>query len=468
MADNAELLIDVGSTRCRAVAVDSRGRALGRASRALAVRQEDDGIEYDAETLIAAVESVVDEASEGRRIEHVALAVQRGSVVCWDRHTRKALSPVISWRDRRTAGGPSPSMAAREIKQRTGLRFSPYAGAPKLAWCRSNLPSVQRAERNGRLAAGPLGSFIAARLAESERPVVDDTLAQRTLLWSHASGRWDRDLLKAFDIPESILPALAVDQTDFPRVQRLSGQPILATLIGDQNALPFIDGMPRIDTLYINLGTGAFLLRPVTGLLDCQSFQLSTLGRDRGWALEGSVHGAASALEWFGRREGRVLEPALLQSIERIEHPPLFVNAIDGLGSPWWESGPEPAFVAEDGRNENGFQGRLLAVVESIAFLVRANFDAMNRLIGPPRRVILAGGLSRIEVLDQRIAALLKADVQRLSAAEGTATGLWCRLCGEALASDAFERVITVESSAIESRYRRWLAGMPAILAESG
>jgi glycerol kinase len=102
-------------------------------------------------------------------------------------------------------------------------------------------------------------------------------------------------------------------------------------------------------------------------------------------------------------------------------------------------------------------------VIESIAFLLRANFDAMNRLVGPPERIVVAGGLSRAQALVERIAALLGTDVHRLEEAEGTTLGLWCRLRGAGLDSGAFRRLPGGDRAALEARYRHWLGLMPPV-----
>lgn len=461
------LVIDVGSTGCRAAVIDAAGGSRSRAFRKLPVEAHGERVEYDAEALLAAVEAVVIEAAGDHRIAAAGMAVQRGSVVCWDRQSGRALSPVISWRDRRTSDEPAIAIAPAEIKRRTGLRYSPYAGAPKLAWCRRHLPAVARAERSGRLAAGPLGSFLAARLTGSQEPRIDDTLAQRTLLWSRHGTRWDPVLLDAFGIDRACLPRRVGERSNFGRLRCVPGRPPLVRLVGDQNAVPFldppIDGRPDPDTLYVNLGTGGFLLRPRPDFVDSDVFQVSTLGPHRGWALEASVHGAASAIDWLAREVGRALDPGRLASLpERLE-PPLFLNTVGGLGSPWWQAGPDPAFTAVDEAACDRLEMKLMAVVESIAFLVRANVDAMKPLAGAPRRVVLSGGLARAEVLVQRLAALLDGELLRLSAAEATTLGLWCRMRGGGLEPDAFERVTPAPDEGLGERYRRWLDAMPPI-----
>ena len=464
MSETATLLLDVGGQSVLGLVMDERAHTLYETRRKLATTESRDRVEQDPDELADAVQALVDEAVAGAAspaITGAALAVQRGSVVCWDRETGAALSPVLSWRDQRSL----PRLEglreqAETIRRRTGLRFSPYAGAPKIAWCLSELPKVRKAAEKGRLACGPLGSFLLARLLENQPARVDHTLAQRSLLWSRADLDWDPWLLERFGLPTDILPQVVPSRSTHGRLRGKASATVLKLLIGDQNCLPFIDGQPDPDTLYINLGTGAFLLRPAAEPVDDPRFQCTLLDEANGgqWALEGSVHGCASALNWLKQQHGVALPHERWRTLRQdVLTPPLFLNRIDGLGSPWWQPGPEPSFVGVDEPETHRPEALLLAVLESIAFLIRANVDAMTSTVGHHQRVVLCGGLSQSDTLCSLISDLLGSDLHRLRAIEGTAFGLWCRLEGRALPPAHFKTIRCGNDRLLTERYRRWL-----------
>ncbi|QOC21087.1 hypothetical protein IC757_08420 [Wenzhouxiangella sp. AB-CW3] len=469
MSKESTLLLDVGGQGCRALAVDGDGDIRFEGGHEVSTREKDERVEQDADELINALQAVAmtvhDEMARlNMPVDQAALAVQRGSIVCWDRHTGQALTPIISWRDRRGLPGMDRlADQASEIKQRTGLRFTPYGGASKIAWCLEQLDEVRQARQHKRLTCGPLGSFLLARLL-LEKPVrVDDTLAQRSLLWSRERHEWDPWLLERFGIPERVLPMVAPSLDHYGTLACTKLPVPLNLLMGDQNCIPFLDGGPDPETLYINLGTGAFLLRPLSEPVNDERFQLTLLDRNHGsrWALEGSVHGAASALAWLERKQGRRIEHERMNGLrERVDAPPLFINSIDGLGSPWWCSGPEAGFVDE--HDAHDFDARLLALLESIAFLIAANTDAMSERLAPPKRVVLSGGLSRSATLCSLIADLLGVPAVRLHTAEATALGLWCRLHDRALPRTAFDTVGVRQDHGLTKRYRRWLDNIQA------
>jgi len=462
------LLLDAGGQGCRAMAVDDRGRVIARYCVDVHTSIHGDRVEQDGEELANAMEQVA--LDVGGRIKdadlvirEAALAVQRGSVVCWHRHTGQPLSPVLSWRDRRgSTEGQQEEKVANKVKQRTGLRFSPYGGGSKLAWCLDNLPEVQAAAKVGDLAFGPLGSFLVARLVEGHPCLVDDTLAQRTLLWSRHSLNWDPWLLDLAGLPDSGLPQVMPSRSEFGRLKSVPENPSLNLVLGDQNAVPFITGKPRTDTLYINLGTSAFLLRPIDQVVNTPFFQLSLLDRQPAgkgtFALEASIHGAASAIAWYETRLGRKIHPDEFDGLrEKIDHPPLFINSVDGLGSPWWTPGPDPEFVDETGDQAGSTGSRLLAILESIAFLVRVNFEELNRLTGPADQIVVTGGLSCNDTLCELLASIMDRELLRPEITEGTAMGLWGRITARDRMGHAVTPVHGSRQAGLFGRYAKWL-----------
>lgn len=327
---------------------------------------------------------------------------------------------------------------------------------------------MDRALRRGRLAFGPLGAFLLHGLIEGHPHQVDETLAQRTLLYSRRSRSWSPALLQAFGLPAEPLPAPVPADHEFGRLIDADHPLPLRLAIGDQNVVPAIGSAGDPDGVFINLGTGAFILKPLKSggpLPDPDPFQLSIIGRDgqhSRYALEGSVHGAGSALNRLHARDdpagrGRAVEEALAEE----NAPGLFLNTVDGLGSPWWRSGGPPRFVPAE---ELSKRQCLAAVLESIVFLLRVNLERLAATQGPVREVLTAGGLSRSDGLCQRMADGLGCRIRRLRGAEATTTGLWRRLSGPAAPGPCFQPFEPRPNPDLEARYLDWGRHMPAVL----
>ena len=206
------LSLDQGGHASRALVFDQGGRL--RASAECVIRTRTQGrlrVEHAPQALLDSLKKAANVALARlpKRAEVVAaaLATQRSSIACWDRRDGRPLSPVISWQDRRAAhrvGSLAPY--TQEIRELTGLVLSPHYGASKLAWCLEHLAEVRRARREGRLAAGPLASFIVANLLMEQPCVADPVNGGRTQLLDVRRGAWSPRLCEIFGVPVDVLP----------------------------------------------------------------------------------------------------------------------------------------------------------------------------------------------------------------------------------------------------------------------
>ena len=391
------------------------------------------------------------------------IATQRSSIVCWDAVSGAALSPVISWRDTRHGEWlRSLSPDVDRIARLTGLRPSPHYGASKFRWCLDNLEAVAAARRRGSLVCGPLASYLVFRLTTENTVAADPVNASRTLLWDIDSGDWCDELLDLFDLQASILPPIVPGDFGFGNID-IAGQTIpLVRCTGDQGAAVFVDGQPGPSLALVNAGTGAFAQRLVEEPLHVDRLLLSVARHDRDtrrFAIEGTVNGAGCALEAEARSSGITDWPATVEAVARdATDVPLCLNGESGLGSPWWRD-EFPSRVVGDGQPVM----RLLAVLESVAFMISENLLRMRTELGAAREIRVTGGLGRSDTLCRRLASVNGTRVVRPAAGEATARGLAWLMSG---ASDPWPdpgpcRVFEPETDdRLGDRFRRWRALM--------
>jgi glycerol kinase len=422
------LILDQGTHATRAMVLDERGRILVSAmlpvslARISETRVEQNGLEI-LESVRQSLSSVLKAAGEKRlEIARAGLATQRSSVLAWDRVTGEPLSPVISWQDRRAARALSPLVEKGEsIHRLSGLPISPHYGAGKLRWLLENNSAVKGALDAGRLAWGPLASFLLFHLLEGGGCLVDHANAQRTQLWNLHTRDWDEALLSLFGLPADPLPACRPVMDAYGRLK--AADIPLCVVTGDQNAALFSLGGILAHSALVNLGTGAFVLAPTGRRPLTDPRLISTLAvsdRERGdYVLEGTVNGAGAALDWAADRLGVASPHALLPvSLAGDGAPPLFMNAVGGLGSPWWRPEERPRWI---GGGSPAL--RMLAVVESILFLVQANLDVMVASGCEIRILVVTGGLARLNGVCDRLAALSQRPVYRPAETEATVRG---------------------------------------------
>jgi glycerol kinase len=237
----------------------------------------------------------------------------------------------------------------------------------------------------------------------------------------------------------------------------------LVAVNGDQSAAVFAFGWPEADSAYVNIGTSAFVQRSVDAAPAYAPRSLTGIILDDGrrtlFTLEGNVNGAGTALEWLGSAMG------IPDALERLPgwldapcEPPLFLNGIAGLGGPFWKPDFPSRFVGE-GEPWH----KAVAVVESIVFLLQANIDEIGKYLPAAKRIRVSGGVSRLDGLCRRLAAVSGLPVHRRDDPEATARGIGYLAAGmpERWNDAAVEEVFALEKDeGLGRRYRRWRALM--------
>jgi len=475
--DALYLCLDQGGHASRALVFDRHGNLQAQAFREIATTRLGPQVEHDPEEVVRSLREVAATVVENLgtkagRIKAAGLATQRSSIVCWQRSSGRPLSPVLSWQDTRArAWLDNFGNKAALIHSRTGLVLSPHYGVSKLKWCLLNLPEVQSARERGGLLFGPLAAFLAQRLTNSAVPFADPANASRTLLWDRSTRDWSNELLELFGIPRECLPATVPSRHAWGTLQLADVRVPLTVVTGDQSAALFAFGEPDPATVYANLGTGAFLQRcTATDTPDPGRLLASVVYQDSERSvqvIEGTVNGAGSAVHALAA-ELRISEQRFKAEsaawLEQFSGDLLFVNAISGLGSPWWLAAAESHFAGADAAS-SAPEAKLAAVMESIVFLLIANLTVLNEKLGAPRRLLITGGLGAVDPLLQRLAKLAQLPVERAVSKEATALGLACLLAGMPAdwpPAQIGKTFLPAEDPALRARYRKWLQLMPS------
>jgi len=473
MSGDIFIAIDQGSHASRAIAFDQRGQRLAATLQTVGTSHNALGhVEHDAEEVVATVCACLDDLAAqlpASRWSAAGLATQRSTIVCWDRASGRALSPAISWRDRRQSAWLTRlDRHAQEVHALTGLPLSPHYGASKLRWCLDHLPAVRAAHAAGSLCAGPLSSFLLFRLLREQPFLVDPANASRTQLWSPQTRDFHPGLLDLFGVPRAILPLPALTQQRFGTLAVGGHETPLVACTGDQAAVPFAGGALEPGVAYLNIGTGAFLLRAISQAVAAAPLLTSVLRANAttiDYVLEGTVNGAMAALDEFAANEGVAVDE-LLAAVDDDEsittHAPFFLNGVGGLGAPFWVPDFQSRFEG------NGtVRDRFRAVIESIAFLVRANLDEMGRHLPPPVQLITTGGLSRNRLLRRLLARLTGVPVACAAESEATGRGIAFLAAHQPPSWDRgrVETVQPVTDQIQQARYVKWLDLMQSCIA---
>ena len=422
--------IDEGTSAVKAILFDADLRPVAEARREKPLSHPRPGwVEQDPEAIVAAVVGAVGELLGGADEEVVACGLdhQGESILAWDAESGRALTPVITWQDKRSQEILDRLVADgtdAEVIERSGMPLDPYFSAGKLAWLLEHDETVRDAVAAGTARLGTVDSFLCDRLGAGF--ATDPATASRTQL---GAPEWDPRLLEIFGVPAAALPRLddtvgelgALSHPDWP-----VDLPLRARCPDQQAALAGAGCVER-GLAKATYGTGVFLLAhagderpdPAGGLLPTVAWSVD--GKVE-WALDGGVFTAGELLEWMTRDLGLAADPAALAAAAGEVDDAAGVRvlpALAGVGAPWWRpqaraviagltSGSRPSHIAR-------------AALEAIAWRVADVLAAVRESVAVDV-LRVDGGLTRSELLLELQADAAGVSVQR-GAVDATAAG---------------------------------------------
>jgi glycerol kinase len=413
------LAIDQGTTGTTCLVVDEDLRVLGRGYRELPQHFPRPGwVEHDPEeiwqsVLGAAAAAVEAAGARSADLTTVGITNQRETTLLWDRATGAPVAPAIVWQDRRTADR-CRELDADLIRARTGLVPDPYFSATKLEW-------LLREHPHDGLAFGTVDAWLVWKLTGGAVHATDATNASRTMLASLATLDWDDELLELFGVDRALLPRIVGSDEVVGEGELLGATVTIRGIAGDQQAALYGQGCHRAGEGKATYGTGSFVLvhagddasPPPRGLL-------KTAAAD-GYALEGAVLVSGAAIQWLRDGLGLISDAAESEALARSVDSTggvVFVPALTGLGSPWWDSDAR-GLVA--GLTRGTTRAHLVrAALEAIAHQVA---DVVEALPEPLEVLRADGGATANGFLMQLQADLLGVPVEVAAERETTALG---------------------------------------------
>lgn len=437
------IALDQGTTSTRCIIFNHKGESISISRREFAQHYPELGwVEHNPEDIwndaIHTIKSALTEAKLDQNLAAIAaigITNQRETVVLWDKATGKPLYNAIVWQDRRTSAfcqKLKAEGAEKTVHEKTGLLLDPYFSATKLAWLLDNVKGARTAAQRGELAFGTIDSFLLWRLTGGKVHATDATNASRTLLFNIKTQSWDKELLKLFNIPESLLPEVKDNSTLFGITDaNLFGHPIpIMGMAGDQQAALIGQACFEPGMTKATYGTGCFmLLNTGDQMVISKNRMLTTtayrLNGKPTYALEGSIFVAGAAIKWL--RDGLGLITHASQTHDMAtqvsdNHQVYMVPAFVGLGAPHWAPDARAMIT---GLTFNATAAHLArAALESIAYQTYDLAEAMKKDSGKDILTTrVDGGMSANDWFCQFLANIMNITVERPSYIETTAMG---------------------------------------------
>jgi xylulokinase len=405
--------LDVGTTRCKAALFDEGGNSLGSASREYGYRSVVSGwAEQDPEEVWEAVLAVLLEVLRGAPQKPVALSVSaQGEAVIFLDEAGKVLRPAILGMDMR-AQKESAELEAHFGKewllQTAGVPVHPLTSAAKILWVRHHEPDIFRRSRKILC----YEDFLFLRLGGI--PVIDHSMACKTMLFDRNAKRWSTEILAYLGLTEenlaSCVPSGTVIGTireDLASILGLSEDLKLVAGGHDQCCAALGAGSTQETVAFDNAGTAevfgipvmdkAVVLRIHPLTFSCYShvlpgkFLLATLNQTAGLFLR-----------WYRDTLGKCLverekdrDPYAVL-MERVSPKPASVLALPhlvGSGTPWIDAASKAAFV---GMTLATGEGDILrAILEGVVFEQKISVDLFEAQGITFEEIRVTGGCSR-------------------------------------------------------------------------
>jgi glycerol kinase len=444
------MALDAGTTGVRARLIRKDGTSVASAYREFPQYFPQPGwVEHDANEIWEAICAVIAEVTQHGSPVAIGITNQRETIVAWSRATSQPLHRAIVWQDRRTANH-CESLGAHidRVRTTTGLVLDPYFSGTKCAW----LINEGGVPVSDDLAFGTIDSWLVWKLSGGKVHATDPSNASRTMLFDIGTMSWSEEMCALIGVPIEALPQVLPSSGMFAvtsGIEGLSDGTPISGIAGDQQAALFGQACFAPGQAKNTYGTGSFVLMNIGNHLPTpMNGMLTTVAWDLGdgpvYALEGSIFVTGAAVQWL--RDGlQIIEQSSETEALALSVPDsgglVFVPALTGLGSPWWDPDARGGVFGITRGTTRAHFAR--AAVESMVYQTRDVIEAMNTALESSERPTLVdlrvdGGASAMNSMLQMQSDQLGVSVLRprdlettsLGAAylAGLAVGVWSSL----------------------------------------
>jgi glycerol kinase len=435
------IAFDQGTTSTRTIIFDEKGTIVSVSQKELTQFYPKSGwvehepLEIYNDQLETFHQAILDSGISPKDIVAIGITNQRETTVVWDRKTGRPIHKAIVWLDKRTTAickDLKDKGLLNYIKKNTGLVIDSYFSATKLKWILDNVEGAQEKAEAGKLMFGTIDSWLIYKFTNGKKHVTDHTNASRTMLYNIKNFAWDKKLLEALNIPQSLLPKVQTSSSDFGTIDYKGIQIPIYGVAGDQQASLFGQGGFEAGIAKSTYGTGCFILlntgekqvKSTKGLLTTLTCSLDS--EPINYALEGSIFAGGASIQWL-RDRMKVINSASETEAICNSIPPLknvyVVPAFAGLGAPHWDGkakGSVFGMTLDTGREE-----LIKATINALAYQTKDVIGAMEQ--DSHKKIItlkVDGGASVNNYLMQFQSDMLNVEVDRPKMIEVTAFGV--------------------------------------------
>lgn len=197
--------LDVGTTGCKAVVFDPQGNILGQGFEEYGILCNEPGMaEQDAEQVWKITCNVLKKAlteSADKDIRALSLSVQGDAIIPVDKNFQAVYHAILGmdYRSLDQAKRCDDMFGARRLFDLTGMRSHPMNSVVKMLWLKEKRPEAYK----NAWKITTYADFILGKLGAA--PVIDYTMASRTMAFDLQQRQWSAQILEGLDIAPELL-----------------------------------------------------------------------------------------------------------------------------------------------------------------------------------------------------------------------------------------------------------------------
>lgn len=430
--------LDVGTSGCKACAVDEKGNILACARSKYKLYCPEKGIvELDPLVVWASVKAVLSQiAKADADLKMIAVSSIGEAIVMLDKKDN-VIRNGITYLDERgmdTCNVIERKMSRKRMKEITGLPMRFFYSLNRLMWLQKYEPeNIERADKYFLF-----GDYITYMLS-GER-VIDVSSASKTYMLDVVKRTWSEEIGASFDIPLSRFSRLENTGTKVGKIRRALAEEIglpadLVVVVGSHDQCASALGSGAVETGDIAAGEGSTeslnLIVDQKYIMD--QFHVRNLCcepyvQPGQFLIPVGQHTHGTSIRWFverfGMEDGAGLLPGKDGSDSQNFYEMVEKNCTSGSDSLFFVPHLTSAHLMDpDNASLGAFIGLEMstdkskmyrAVLEGLCFETRICFDMIRELGFPVNKIVASGGCSKSELLMQMKADVLETPVDIL------------------------------------------------------
>jgi gluconokinase len=435
------LAVDIGTSSVRAMVFDPTGTIHARVqigygtTRPAPYFEEQDPDLVRGEVVRAMAECLARPGAEPGSVAAICFSSQMYGIFPLDAEDRP-LTFNILWSDgraERQAAALRALLGERGLYAETGCPMNSIYPLAKLAWLKEVRPDVFGAARR----------FVSIKEYVTRDLVgewaVDYSMASATGMLDIRARRWHPRALDLAGVEERQLsrPTSGIEAFALRPGSPLEGLGLPAGVRvflggGDGPLANLGSGASSVGAINIDLGTSgaARCIADAPTVDDAASLWCFCL-TDELWAYGGIVTNVGNAYQWLGSEligAGRMEPEAAFDLMNTLAAPVepgagglYFLPYLRKARSPWWDDRLKGTLYGLNADHGAGHVAR--ALLEAVAFDLKAIIGLMDARVRTVPHIILTGGLSRSPIIPQLLADVLGRELRTPEDGEGSVAG---------------------------------------------